>query len=334
MTTTELETVLQPEPDGSAAPVAFRRIVVPLDGSPLAEAALAPVTEIALRTGAPALLVHAVAGVRVPDVDAETAPALGETDARIMLERAAARLRQAGVRADELLVLPAEGDEPNPAQAVLTTLRRTHDADLIVMTTHGRTGLRRAVFGSVAEAIVRRASVPVLLVPPAALAAGGVRLGTDDTAALPSCVMVALDGSALSEAASEPAAALASAIGAGVALVSIVPEETLLHAPSFGERATARAARDVLSRRADSLIEAHPHLPFVRTGTVIAAPHQVPQAILDRAGEIGARTVALATHARTGLHRLVRGSVTAEVVKSATVPVLVTGPRLFEPRRK
>ncbi|HEU5316261.1 MAG TPA: universal stress protein [Chloroflexota bacterium] len=331
MATTQLEPLLGTpaageDPGAEGAGTTFRRIVVPLDGSRLAAAALAPAAEIAAHTGAPVLVVHAIAPVSVPDVDPQTALSLGETDGRVLLERAVGQLRDARVRADELLVLPAKGEAPDPAQAVLTALRRTRDADLVVMTTHGRVGVRRAVVGSVADGVIRHGHVPVLLVPAAALDGRSVRLAPEDTAELPATILVCLDGSALADAALGPAAALASAIGAGMTLVRVIPQEYLLLAPGYGTPATQRAAEVALSERADALTDKYPHLPFVRTAALVAESHAVAHAILGHAAESGARVIALATHARAGVRRLVLGSLTAALVKAARVPVLVVPP--------
>jgi nucleotide-binding universal stress UspA family protein len=153
----------------------FKHILVPLDGSVLAEQALAPASRIAERFGSRLLLLRVVATERplpgFPYLAARSGtPVAGPT--RPLFEEAEAYL--AGLRL------------PNPAVPVRTLVlagappeliisTATEElADLIVMSTHGRAGLTRLLYGSVAEAVLRGATVPVMLVPSRAFARQGV----------------------------------------------------------------------------------------------------------------------------------------------------------------
>lgn len=134
-------------------------IVLPIDGSPTAEAAARFAEDIARSEGA-TILVLAVA-VQVPPGTAEEAAvdaAIHEFEAeQVAIE--AARVRAAGVPAEELV---AVADWPHEGILQVTKER---GADLIVMGTHGRSALARAVIGSVADRVVRHSNVPVVLVP-------------------------------------------------------------------------------------------------------------------------------------------------------------------------
>jgi nucleotide-binding universal stress UspA family protein len=149
----------------------FNTILVPLDGSMLAEQALLPACQIAQKFGAELLLLRVVS----PDISLLSLPQLtlqpeninefifkqhmDEAEAYLanyLLPMAGipVRTRVLGGAAPEMIVATA-AEEP---------------ADLIVMSTHGRAGLTRLLYGSVAEAVLRGASAPVLLIPSRVLA--------------------------------------------------------------------------------------------------------------------------------------------------------------------
>jgi nucleotide-binding universal stress UspA family protein len=155
-------------PKGAAS---RRRIVVALDGSPRAEGVLPYVEEFALRTAARVTL------VRAWSPQADDAPATGvgallgaatwrtadpearntQLEAERYLEEVVARLRERGVAADyELLEGPA-------GEMIVDEAEGLH-AEMVAMTTHGRTGLGRLVLGSVADYVIQHTTCPVLLV--------------------------------------------------------------------------------------------------------------------------------------------------------------------------
>jgi nucleotide-binding universal stress UspA family protein len=146
----------------------FKRILVALDGSELAEAALAPAFALAEKFGGEVVLLRVTVAGRVfagaPLVASRTYFPEAETlltderDAADYLQRINRRCRNSGVTI-RTRALPG-----TPAEAVVAAAR-DEAADLIVMSTHGRSGLDRLVYGSVAEAVLRGAHVPVLLVP-------------------------------------------------------------------------------------------------------------------------------------------------------------------------
>jgi nucleotide-binding universal stress UspA family protein len=142
--------------------VKFDRVLVPLDGSWLAETALpAAMTLLSERRGAILMLMRAAqVTVRVPWVDPIEAQIEVVGEAERYLRYVAGRLRD---------------DEPDrtittsvwygPAARSIVDAADTRGAQLIVMSTHGRSGLPRMVLGSVAESVLRATTTPVLLVP-------------------------------------------------------------------------------------------------------------------------------------------------------------------------
>ena len=144
----------------------FARIVVPLDGSELAERALPPAEEMARRFGAPLHLIRVADVTRVRFGANEAAleyAALGgeltedEAEARTYLEQSRERLVAAGVPTP----VSAEVRRGLADRELLAAIR---PGDLIVMVTHGRGGLGRLLIGSVAEPVMRHATVPILLI--------------------------------------------------------------------------------------------------------------------------------------------------------------------------
>jgi len=142
----------------------YEKILVPLDGSELAERAVRHAEEIARGTGAEVLLLQSVF-IPMPIVPEAVLIAGGkavEDTSRIAveyLEKTAASMRAEGYRVRTMI------DERPPADAILHAADR-EEVDAIVMSTHGRSGLSRLVMGSVAESVLHATRRPVMLVKP------------------------------------------------------------------------------------------------------------------------------------------------------------------------
>jgi nucleotide-binding universal stress UspA family protein len=158
------------------------RILVPLDGSPLAETALPKALELLSdRPGAAVILVRAAEAPALPGIDPVEAQVAVVREAESYLAAVADRLGEQGVTRVVRSVWYS-----SPAEAILEAAR-VRRADMIVMSTHGRSGVRRALRGSVAESVLRRTRTPVLLVSAAGeqLEAGGVARKTAAAKAAP-----------------------------------------------------------------------------------------------------------------------------------------------------
>lgn len=142
----------------------YEKILVPLDGSALAELAIRHAREIARGTRSEILLMQAVS-LPIPVVPEAVLATDGrwldeaKKEAARYLEGIAAPLREAGMRVRALL------DERPPADAILHVAAR-EEVDLIVMSSHGRGGISRMLMGSVAESVFRATSRTVMLVKP------------------------------------------------------------------------------------------------------------------------------------------------------------------------
>ena len=214
----------------------------------------------------------------------------------------------AGVRTDVLI-----------GNAVTEILAYCEDngMDLIVMGTHGRTGVKRYVAGSVTEAVVRKAEVPVLTVR-----ATDQSRETDTY----SDILVPTDGSKFAAAAVEPALEVAAAFDARVHAIHVVdlgdvafsadyspPTELIDHLQEEGEAATDEIAARAREAGVDAVTD-------VLTG-------YPAREILDYAEENDIDMIAMGTAGRTGLSRFVLGSTTERVIRHADSPVLAVNTR-------
>ena len=181
---------------------------------------------------------------------------------------------------------------------------RERPGSIVCMACHGRTGLGEAVLGSVAEAVVRAAECPVLLVGP------NVAPETNRTGA----VVLAVDTPHTADAITPAAAELAAALSVGISVVEVVapppvPLTAEFEAPEDGASAeVARAALIARGQPAES--------------TILRQMDPV-RALLRFATELPASFVVVGTHARQGFARAVLGSVAMRVVHGAPCPVLV-----------
>jgi nucleotide-binding universal stress UspA family protein len=135
----------------------LERILVPLDGSLLAETALATAVDMARTFGARLQLLRAAQAHTMPGVDPTDAEVKAVQEAEAYLAEVQARLARAGTTNLETTVWYG------PPAVAIVEAAQFRTVDLIVMTTHGRTGLGRLILGSVAESVLRGSVTPVLL---------------------------------------------------------------------------------------------------------------------------------------------------------------------------
>jgi nucleotide-binding universal stress UspA family protein len=285
-------------------------ILVPLDGSQLAEQALTYVEQIARQPKAalsvrlvrviPVLDQAATMGVSLMPSVAE-APALEESRvAQLYLAGAAQRLEEQGIAVSTLVCVG------QPAAAIIAAAHK-QEAELIIMASHGRTGLSRLALGSVTAAVVRDAHVPVLV----------VRAGTTAfpaaTRSEPFTVLVPVDGSALSEAGLMAALPLAQIFSGAVRLFEVLPNVI-----ESGER---RQQRFHLAIEYLSSLERRISGEGVMVYRAVAWGDPAEQIALE-VERYQTDLIALATHGRIGIDRLINGSVTEALLNDSPVPVL------------
>ena len=145
----------------------FKKILVPLDGSELSESALTHVIDITTDCRALEVILMRIREPLDPNVigtlDAKIAVELDEAyrdEASHYLDKVVATLKGKGIDARTEIL------SGNPAEEIIKYSQK-NDIDLIIMSTRGRSGISRWVFGSVAEKVIRNSTVPVLIKPPA-----------------------------------------------------------------------------------------------------------------------------------------------------------------------
>ena len=282
----------------------MQRILVPLDGSALSEAII-PVAEALVRDyEAELILVRAVRPRGSDVLEPETEMA---KEAEAYLSRKAKELQARGLAGVRWSVWYGR-----PEQAIADAAAKDR-VDLVAMTTHGRGGLGRLLLGSVAESLVRQSPAPVLLIRGLpSWRPGEIRR-----------ILVALDGSEVSEAILPVVERLAGPFDFAIDLLHVVEP---MPSPAMAEVST-RLEESTELRRADS----EEYLSKV-AGALEAKGLRVRQAvrvglavdkIQEYAREEGIGLIAMTTHGRTGLGRLFFGSVAERVVRTAPVPVLL-----------
>ena len=136
----------------------LEKILVPLDGSALAEAALPKAMELAESSGAKLVLIRAAEAHRRPGVDPTEAQIKVVSEAEEYLAQVQERLAAQGVKDVETSVWYG------PAAYAIVEAARLNKVDLIAMTTHGRSGLGRLILGSVPKSVLRGTTTPILLI--------------------------------------------------------------------------------------------------------------------------------------------------------------------------
>jgi nucleotide-binding universal stress UspA family protein len=286
----------------------FDEILVPTDGSDCANAAVGYAEDLAVRYDATVHVLSVVDSRVLEDVP---------PDEGVRAEY----VQMAGDVADDVVEGLADA-ECDVERAVRTDVPHTaileyvdeEEIDLVAMGTHGRTGVKRYLFGSVTEKVVRLADVPVLTVPES----------DDDVVTYPyEDVLVPTDGSEGAAAAVEPAMDVASRYDARLHVLSAIDTAAM----GFDVRSAtilgtlqdaARAAVDDVETRARAASVAS-----IETSVVQDAPFRAIRSYVD---EHDVDLVVMGTRGNTGLERYLLGSVTEKTVRTSSVPVM-TVPR-------
>lgn len=297
----------------------FKRILVPLDGSELAERALGPALAVAKHYQAELLLLNApmIAPALTAVVHSYDIPAFDMNMKQMHLEAEQYLTYKRDTLRHEGVVVRKVVQEGDPATVIVDTAA-DQNADLIVMSTHGYTGLERWVMGSTAERVLQSAPCPVLILRS--------RRPIQQMA-------ITLDGSELAEQALPPGLALASAFSAEVTLLRVKepyhkPDPDLIHQLEQMEPGLGQHMVDDFYANVDNYIErirvenqeAHPHIEALSL-VGPAAP-----SITDYLQTNEVDLVVMATHGRTGLGRWLYGSVTQKLLRNMPCAMLVVRP--------
>jgi nucleotide-binding universal stress UspA family protein len=298
----------------------LRTILAALDGSRLAEFALAHACRLARQTGATILLVRVAPPFTMVSESLATPGSGTIREAEVYLDAVAARMGREGLT---VRLVALHGLAPQ----TIVSIAHAQGVDLIVMGTHGRSGLREVLLGSVAQGVLHQTTVPVLLVrvcePPA-------EAGTEPY----HTVLVPLDGTAFAEAALSYLARMELNREARLVLLRAVPPSTMSSPVgsmmgSFSDYPPRAVLNQSEANREAGRQEAVKYLDHVvrtrlqgRTCLTLVSVDYPAKAILETAASEGVGLIVMVTHGRAGLDRLLHGSVAQHVLHHAPVPVL------------
>lgn len=300
-----------PPPAGQAS-----RLLVPLDGSRLAEAALPLVTALAGSLSCRVTLLH-ILEQRAPASIHGERHLREEAESRAYLADVAACLTAGGVAIDGHVHASREGD----VAGSIVDHAAEMEADLVVLCTHGSVGWRGLVHGRAAEQVLRRGRQPVLLVP-----------AEETDVARPVAlrrILVPLDGTAAHEPALPTAIALARTFGAELRLLLVIPTVGTL-SPERG--ATGRLLPTTMKAVLDLAVEGGGRyldqvLDQCRSAGVTATAKvsrgAAARAVCRQAERESADLVVMASHGHAGIEALFEGSVTSRVANRVPCPLLL-----------
>jgi len=313
----------------------FQRILVPLDGSPRAERAIPIAARLARASGGSVILLRVVN--EAAEYWSPMTVGQGHSSMLAEAERYLAELMGSSdlqALSTETLVLSGRA-----APRILAVASSSH-VGVIVMCSHGYTGMKRWALGSVAEKVAHAAVIPVLLLREG----GSLPMGSHVDETRPLRILVPLDGSVLAKAALVPAAYLIAALAASdqgtmhvlrVATFSSATnqeeQERLLHRAKGYLRTTAEQIREGFV--------AHPiadlKLPVVWSTTVDTDVAEAIIRVAENGGDAegagvfgGCDVIAMATHGLGGLDSSAMGSMTERVLHATKLPMLIIRPTL------
>ena len=298
----------------------YKTIIVPLDGSPFAERALPTAVAIAKCSSAQLVLLRVHESYAYESTDYGL---LGETSRRDQEEYLTLIARR---MEDSHGLTPQRAALDGAIAPAIGDYALGMESPLIVLSTHGRTGFSRLWLGSVADAMMRHAPVPLLMLRHRKPADPLGELAPHPFAN----ILVPLDGSAFAEVALPHAESLAVTFGARLTLVRVVAPAA---APAPFATAPSVALPADQERFNIRLEDAEEYVGAVRRRVLVEEPAIIADAdvcvsekpataILDAVRRHGADTVVLATHGR-GLSRMVIASVADKVLRGGPDAVLV-----------
>ncbi len=315
----------------------FQRILVPLDGSRRAEQALPVAAHLARASGGTLVLIRAVymihemipyagAGAILPET-AQSINDISIDDAKDYLQRVATSNLLAHVQVESEVIWG------EAASTILAAAER-HRADLIVMCSHGYTGLTRWIMGSVAEKVSHHSPVPILM-----LREHGLPLAeTGPQAMRPMSALLPLDGSERAQAAIEPASQLIAALSgqqqgqlhlSQAVVLPMITEESGLSEREAIIYAAGRYLESVEEQIRGGKIAPSVTALNLKLTWSVTIDDDIAAAIVRLAedGEEGlcerCDIIAMASHGYSGLQRWTVGSVTERVLHSTRMPLLI-----------
>jgi nucleotide-binding universal stress UspA family protein len=278
----------------------FERVLVPLDGSPLAETILSQVRRILFWKDVEVLLLRAVELPPLfPGGIVGSRAAELEEAAKAYVRGQELKLREKGARVRSLVRI-------GPAAGVILEAAETERATLVAMTTHGRSGLSRWAFGSVAEKVLRASPVPLLLTRSFVNGASENARAASPQELQVQKILVPIEFSELSLEVLPYVSELGRLFNARVLLLNVCGQETACDVPVVE---MTHAYENL--REQGLAVE-----PLMRKG-------DPAEQILEASRELSVDFIAMTTHGRAGPSRWALGSVAEKVLRHAAMPVLL-----------
>ena len=293
----------------------IKRLIIPLDGSRLSEAVLPTAVYLAQKLQASITLVHVIERNAPKQIHGE--PHLSKPDeAEAYIEEIRQRIIPSGIPVEMHVHTVAIADV---AKSIVEHARE-FESDLVMMCTHGRSGLRKLLFGSIAQQVVS-SKVPVLLVRPEENGSAPIPTGKP--------FLVPLDGTQIREAALPIAVALAQACGVRLTLLMVVPTfETLsglespsrILLPATTQEMLALAYEDAVNYIAQLITR------FNAPGIELSGEVRrgdATEIIANEARNLGVDLIILGTAARAGMDAFWSGSLAPKVSNRTHLPLLL-----------
>ena len=300
----------------------YKMIMVPTDGSGFDREAIRVALRIAERSDAKVRLVRVLATGSIFDMSAKTdgtavSDEVVQSGRDVALSELYALAAECRVTSKADIRVDLHG---GPVGDVLQGYARRHEVDLIVISTHGRSGISRLSLGSVTDSLIRHTTIPVLVVKPPTSYLNPRVIEAFKR------IVVPLDGSTLAEQILPRVLELAKLEEAEITLLSVLVQHSYSQKeivdPSLPWwNKDISKAQSYLFRVAGEL-----RRNGVVVTTEVVIGDNVASAIGDFAGREKADLIAIATHGRGGLARLIRGSVADAVMHSSRMSMLVFKP--------
>jgi nucleotide-binding universal stress UspA family protein len=294
----------------------FKHLLVPLDGSPLAEAAIPAAVELSRKLNADVTLLHVIEKNAPQEIHGQR-HLTQEDDARNYLESLAVEKIQPGTN----VRTHVHTDEYSRVAASIVQHSGEFAPDLIILSAHGEGGIRDFVMGSIPQQVIASGEVPVLLLQP--------QEGDSTPTGSFKHLLSALDGKTNHDASLQIAAELAKAIGAGLHLVRVVPTMSTLNVENAATGTllpvTARAILDLAEEEAVRYLEEKiASLKILGlTPTAEVRRGDPAQEVVKSAENQKADMIILGTHGKKVMDALWAGSVAPLIVARTRLPILL-----------
>ena len=294
----------------------FKNILVPLDGSALAEAAIPAAASLAKKLNAPVTLLHIIEKDAPQEIHKDHHLTQAD-EASAYLAELAKRAFPADVKVDWHVHTAAVKDVPG---SIVEHARTEFQPDLIVMCTHGKSGVRELLFGSIAQQVIAQGMTPLVLIKPRADASTTFKLDK---------ILVPLDSGPIHDDSLPVTQELAKAYKSEIYLLTVIPTFSTVAGETAAASnllpATTSAMLDINVENAEEDLQAHldelKQASFqVRAEVARGDP---TTEIVNLSEKLGANLIVLTTHRKAGAAAFWARSVAPNVARRAHVPILL-----------